>query len=147
MLSQEILIELDQKGVEYPELFCRDELLGDVRLLTALLEQSLNFSLELDSTAQDATFTCNLGCFKSDRKGKSREYLICMSFSNFGRLCLVWGDRDWLSSHEFDINTIEAILRARGFVPVRVDDVVHAYEGVHSEWEGLTWLDRFFAHF
>jgi hypothetical protein len=147
MSNLNLLVALDQEGIEYPDSFCRDALLERVRLLMPVLEKTLNCGLELDAKAQDATFTCNLGCFQGYSGRTIREYLICMTFSNFGGLCLVWGNNKWINSHEFQISTVEAILREHRFVPVCVDDLRQPYDGVHVEWEGMTWLDRYFAHF
>lgn len=140
----QLLTELDRQGVEEPNDFDRDSLLRHVNSMKSELEMALNVVLELDSSAQDATFVCNLGCFDQQMRP---DYLICMTFSNFGRLCLVWGDRDWIREHNEPIRLCETVLTHNAYVPLRPPDVDQEYTGCHDEWTGRTWLDRFFAHF
>lgn len=147
MLYHKLLITLDRQGVEWPDSYSRDVLLENVLMIKPLLEKALNVPLELDASAQDATFTCNLGSLQDDGGIRRRDYSVCFTFSNFGKLCLVWGKQAWLTRHEAAVNSAKTILTEHGSVVVRPHEVGELYDGDHAEWEGLTWLDRFFAHY
>lgn len=147
MLNHELLITLDRQGVEWPDSYNRDELLDKVVQIKPLLERVLNVPLELDASAQDATFTCNLGCLQDDSGNRRQDYSVCLTFSNFGKLCLMWGEQEWLARHNAAISAAATILTEHGFAPVRPHEIGDIYDGDHDEWVGLTWLDRFFAHY
>lgn len=112
-----------------------------------LLESALGVPLELDANAQDATYTCNVGFLQNDNETRRQNYSICLTFSNFGSLCLLWGELDWLARHEVALGAGEKILNRYGYVPLHRRDVAAVYDGCHAEWIGKTWLDRFFAHY
>lgn len=147
MFSQNSLDTLDRQGVEWPDSYNRDELVESVLLVKPLLEGALNVPFELDASAQDATFTCNLGSLQDDSGIRRQNYSVCFTFSNFGKLCLVWGEQEWLVRHETAVKAAETILAGHGFIPVRTHEVGGLYNGDHAEWIGMTWLARFFAHY
>lgn len=147
MSKHELFAALDRQGVEWPDGFDRDARIHGVVAMKSLLEAALGVPLELDASAQDATFICNLGCLQNDNETRRQDYSICLTFSNFGNLCLLWGEQDWIARHDAAVNAGEEILSGRGYVPLHPRDVGEAYDGCHAEWVGKTWLDRFFAHY
>lgn len=147
MFNHKLLVSLDRQGIEWPDSYNRNELVNNVLMIKPLLEKALNVPLELDASAQDATFTCNLGSLQDDCGITRQDYSVCLTFSNFGGLCLVWGEQKWLARHEAAVDAAETTLIGHGFVPVRSNEVGDSYDGDHAEWVGMTWLDRFFAHY
>lgn len=143
----ELLATLDRQGIECPQDFDRESAIAKILTIKPLLESALDVPLELDANAQDATFFCNLGCLQ-DGDGRARQnYSICLTFSKFGNLCLIWGDKDWLNSHESTVKVAEAIQQKYRYIPLHVSDVNYVYDGIYLEWAKKTWLDRFFAHY
>lgn len=147
MPERELFSMLDCQGVEWPEGFDRNACINSIVAAKPLLEDAFGVPLDLDVNAQDATFVCNLGCVQDDSGIGGSSYLVCLTFSNFGNLCLLWGEPDWLDRHASAVAASQEVLAARGFMVVRDWEVCGLYDGCHAEWLGKTWLDRFFAHY
>lgn len=91
MSKHALLTVLDKEGLERPANFDREVAIQHVLAMQSLLEIALGVQLELDSSAQDATFTCNLGCLRNDTGTRRQDCSVCLTFSNFGNLCLPMG--------------------------------------------------------
>lgn len=135
---------LDKMGIEFPDDFSYESEMGSVRRFLDALPHELCVATEIHENVQDATYFCQVDC--TFQANESQEYVHC-TFSNFGRMVLVWGIDNVIVKHESKVIKIFNLLEQYGFIPLKRDDFYAVYTGVHDEWAGKRWLDRFFAHY
>ena len=135
---------LDKEGIEIPDDFSFEREMELVRKFLDALVPELGVSTIIHKNVQDATYFCQIDCTFEMNKG--REVIYC-TFSNFGRMVLVWGDRDVIVRRRSQLEKIVSLLARYGFIPLEKKDVSGFYNGVHEEWVNKRWLDRFFAHY
>jgi hypothetical protein len=127
---------------EAPPGWDRASALGRVLALVPELRRIANVELALDDDVQDASFFCNVACYREERPGLSVP-VVLVRFSAFGRLVsATWSD-------DLDAQRGEeliAALRDAGFDHVSADELDEPYTGVNPHVFGQTWWIRFFDY-
>ncbi len=151
-----ILVNADRLGEwEWPS-----DAVGDpweeIGLLLPELEFLTGHKLDVDRNVQDASFLTDIGLLNS--RYYEREtgtgvlyYLFAFRFSNFGRLFTLHGGEWEECCREFHLDEALELIRSRGFVYVKADDLDSPYDGINGAenpicGSPLTWWIRYFDY-
>lgn len=129
----------------YPPDFDWNQEVLRLRQLLPLLESVLNTPLNLDTSAEDASFFADIGVLveKFTPQGASYfRYRYCFRFSCFGRLFTIIGE-------DVQLDTLEPAIRlltGNGYSFIPESELYVVYDGVSPSDESFTWWIRFFDY-
>lgn len=144
-MTEDQFLELDKLCFEWPDQTSPfDEQRAPISALQEELSAFLGLNLQMHD-AQDATFTFELRHdVPSNSDNYRHECIVAFTFSNFGKLVSVWGDKQWAQDNQDMLIRSYEILEKRGYIFVNNKLLSHPYTGIHEQWIGKTWGDRFF---
>jgi hypothetical protein len=154
--THDILVTADRLNEwEFPS-DSADDLWAEIDALLPMLESLTCRKLDVDRNVQDASFLTDIGLLSDryyDRKTGTGViyYIFAFRFSNFGRLFTLHGG-EWEERHqEFHLTECTELIKSRGFVYVRAEDLESPYDGINGsdnpiDGSPLTWWIRFFDY-
>jgi hypothetical protein len=154
--THDILVDADRLNEwEFPS-DSIDDLWADIEALLPMLESITCRKLDVDRNVQDASFLTDIGLLSDryyDRKKRAGViyYMFSFRFSNFGRLFTLHGGESGERYQEFHLSECIDLIKSRGFVYIRADDLDSPYDGINGSdnpisGSPLTWWIRFFDY-
>jgi len=127
---------------EAPPGFDRERAIHRVRALLPTLRRIAGLDLQLDDRAEDASFFCEVACYRDVSPGHA-AYVILIRFSAFGELVTV------NAADDVDARMVEDLIAAlveAGFRYVPADDLEEPYTGGNPHLRGQSWGIRYFDY-
>jgi hypothetical protein len=147
-LLQILLDADDSTGCESPPGFCWDRECERVGKLKPRLEAVLRFALELDCSAQDASFFADLVRYE-EFAPRSFRAIFGIRFSSFGSLCTDLRHPDSIAAPVADegMAQVKALLSEAGFKYVEPEELQEIYFGKNETLAGhISWWIRYFDY-
>ncbi|MCB9585307.1 MAG: hypothetical protein H6718_07910 [Polyangiaceae bacterium] len=142
-------------GCEIPRndwrVFPYADLQNSVLRIQRVLNEERGLPFERDGNVQDASLHDELSITEMARdpaSGERQRYVqvtrICVSFSNFGRLCTIHGN----NLGDYPLETIEQVIQNELWTLVPSEALDSPYDGLNEALRkhGITWFTRFFSY-
>jgi len=127
---------------ECPPGFDWERAVARVRELMPELKRIAGIELQLDTNVEDASFFCDLACYREERPGMLYPVLL-VRFSSFGRLVTL------THAAEISDDTVAGLVAAladAGFVFVAEEELSEPYTGINLALRNGSWWIRFFDY-
>jgi hypothetical protein len=147
-----ILMEADHPAdTEWPPGFDWRAEESRVRALAPLVGEVAGLAVEVDATAQDASFFADLllhdGVKPNKQSGRVLTPTLTIRFSSFGNLFTTWsagGEQRTLPAEI--VHRIIHLIAGRGYQYVPSAELNEPYSGKNPHLRGATWWLRFFDY-
>jgi hypothetical protein len=145
-LTKSQLNTLDQSGLYCSADFHRERALAQLFEVKTQIHQTTGVNLDLDDYVQDATFVAELS--KTIALPSNNAFITAFSirFSAFDRLCALRLDKTVFCYTSAQIDAFRSTLNASGYKVLDKQELDGPYDGVHQQWIGRSWYDRFFDY-